>query len=103
MPRKPNRGFGFIRQASGQIVYKFFSNEKRRWCARRLPKTVIYMRDAQDWVLGYVYGVKPETDFTGRRNKLAALIARTDNAGERAAAQQALNKMMAKERSNGER
>ena len=54
------------------------------------------LADAQAWVLEHVYDVKPVDAGGAREARLLALIERTDNDGERAAAQFALGVLRAK-------
>ena len=105
MPRKPAKPFYFTRQEPGQLIYKYRDRSKLtkrhpdgRLRTRRIPKDIVFMDAAEVWVLEHVYGVKPEPKkpLAAREAALVNLIQRTTNEGERAAAQQALNKLRGK-------
>jgi hypothetical protein len=96
---RARRGYCFTRQASGQIVFKYYDELTGRERSRRVPRSIVMMQDAREWVRVHVYGyvageaAAPEPE---RITRLRGLIAGSTNPHERAAAQRALDIALAK-------
>ena len=56
--RKPGADSYFVRQASGQILFKYRINGQ--WYTKRVPKRIVFMVDAQTWIARELYGYTPE-------------------------------------------
>jgi hypothetical protein len=95
MRPRPRKGFTFVRQSDGRIVYKYIDVETGHWRAKRVPPHIVSMPEAQAWIVDYMgYGV----EMTGKTklDLLQKLAEGATTEGERQAALNAIEKIKAK-------
>lgn len=75
---RARKGYGFCRQESGQIIFRYDDETTGRSRVRRVPKTIVSMDEAVEWIRVNHYGAQPKPDDgPTRETKLfEAMVAR---------------------------
>jgi|SRR5271166_199497 len=93
---RPRKGYSFVRQADGRIVYKYIDVDTGRWRAKRVPSSIISMPEAQAWI-AHLFGYESKVKEATTIDKLRNLAQRATTVGERNAALNAILVLEAKQ------